>query len=90
MRKALAVWVVVITLGSIFSARAEAIGPSISRNKAISESSFASAGYDGRHSRHQSCGYYLYICRAWWTGCSWEGPYSFPLNRYWGYRYLCW
>jgi hypothetical protein len=90
MHKALAVWVVVITLGSIFSARAESIGPSISRNKVINESNFAAAGYDGPYKHHQSCGYYRYVCRAWWTGCGWEGPYSFPLNRYWGYRYLCW
>ena len=90
MRKPLAVCAVVIAFGSIFLTRAEAVDPSISRGKAISDSTFASAGYDGQYRRNQSCGYYIYACRAWWAGCRWEGPFSFPLNRYWGYRYLCW
>ena len=90
MRKALAICAIVMAIGSIFLTRAEAIDPTASRGKAISESNFASAGYGGQYRRHQSCGYYIYACRAWWTGCGWEGPFSFPLNRYWGYRYLCW
>lgn len=90
MGKALAICAVVMAIGSIFLTRAQAVDSTVGRGKAISASNFASAGYDARYRRHQSCGYYIYACRAWWTGCGWEGPFSFPLNRYWGYRYLCW
>jgi hypothetical protein len=55
----------------------------------VAEEKFASGEYDGQF-RGRACGYYIYACRAWWAGCRWEGPFSFPLNRYWGYRYLCW
>jgi len=30
----------------------------------------------------------LHLCMSRLVG--WEGPFAFPLNRYWGYRYLCW
>jgi hypothetical protein len=90
MRHTLAVCAVVFALGSMFSVRAEATDPSVSRGKAMGEGHLAAAGYDGRYRRSQTCGYYIYACRAWWAGCGWEGPFSFPLNRYWGYRYLCW
>ena len=90
MRKDLAICAVVMAFGSIFLTRAQAVDSTVGRGKAINESNFASAGYDTRYRRHQSCGYYIYACRAWWAGCGWEGPFSFPLNRYWGYRYLCW
>jgi hypothetical protein len=85
MPKALVLCAAVIALAAIFSTRAEAVDPFVDRGKAISASYRAPAD---RH--YASCGYYLYVCRAWWTGCRLEGPFAFPLNRYWGYRYLCW
>jgi hypothetical protein len=40
------------------------------------------------HGHYHSCGYYRYVCRAWWAGCRWEGPYFIGLP-YWGMVYLC-
>jgi hypothetical protein len=78
----------VIAVGLTMSVQAENVAQPLIHKKAINENNLAA--YGEHYASHRSCGYYRYVCRAWWTGCAWEGPYSFPLNRYWGFRYICW
>lgn len=90
MRVTSFMWAAIIAVGLTMSVQAENIAPPVNHRKAISENNFALAGYGEQYAQHHTCGYYRYVCRAWWTGCVWEGPYTFPLNRYWGFRYICW
>jgi hypothetical protein len=50
----------------------------------------ADAATQGEYYRphYRSCGYYRYVCRAWWGACRWEGPYLISIPG-WGMRYFC-
>jgi hypothetical protein len=36
---------------------------------------------------YRGCGYYWFVCRAWWAACGWEGPYFLRPNG--RYVYMC-
>ena len=84
-------WAAALAVGLIVSVHAEGNAASVNP-RAADENSVTLARSGGQYAQRQfrSCGYYRYVCRAWWTGCGWEGPYASPLNQYWGFRYICW
>ena len=90
-----AVAVAVFAAGAIASPRAEAVTISSPAGLSVALHKTTSFQYVGgnKHRRpdghYRQCGYYRYVCRAWWAGCGWEGPYYSPLYRYWGWRYFC-
>lgn len=78
--------VVVLTASATGSPRAEAVTNASPAGTALAQD--VTYGGDSRPRYPQYCGYYHYVCRAWWKGCRWEGPYFLSVP-YWGMRYLC-
>jgi hypothetical protein len=76
---------VVLAASAIASPRAEVMTVASPAGTALAQN-VTHGGYYRSHSR--LCGYYRYVCRAWWTGCGWDGPYLISVP-YWGMRYFC-
>lgn len=74
--------VVVLAASATGSTRAEVVTNASPAGTALAQD-VTYGGY-----RPRDCGYYHYVCRAWWKGCRWEGPYIWSVP-YWGMRYLC-
>jgi hypothetical protein len=89
MRKAFIVCTVgiaVFAASAIASARAEVM---TAASPPVGTALAQDLTYGGNYRPHdRSCGYYHYVCRAWWKGCGWEGPYIISVP-YWGMRYFC-
>jgi hypothetical protein len=88
MRKILIMCTVAVTIfaATAIASRCAEAGSPVVASTAIHRTDRAQYVGDAHY---RQCGYYRYVCRAWWAGCGWEGPYYFPLYRYWGLRYLC-
>jgi hypothetical protein len=77
---------VVLAASAIASPRAEVMTVASPAAEAALAQDVTYGGYS--RPPYRVCGYYHYVCRAWWKGCGWEGPYFISIP-YWGMRYLC-